>query len=51
MGNKLKIELDCEELDEVIEKANQLSKLLREAQQIIDSLAYRKGEERIRDGQ
>lgn len=39
MENKLKIELNCEKLDEAIEKANQLAKLLREVQQIIDSLS------------
>ena len=36
---KLTIEVNTEELDQVIEKANRLVELLREAQQIIDSLS------------
>lgn len=36
---KITIEVNTEELDQVIEKANRLVELLREAQQIIDSLS------------
>ena len=33
------VNINCENLDVTIEKANQLVELLREAQQIIDSLS------------
>lgn len=36
---EITIEVNSEELDQVIEKANRLVELLREAQQIIDSLS------------
>lgn len=35
----IKVELDTLDLDKAIEKANRLVELLREAQQIIDSLS------------
>lgn len=38
MEQKVKISLDSKELDQAIEKANRLIELLREVQQIIDSL-------------
>lgn len=45
MEQKIAIELDSEALDEAIEKANRLGELLREVQQIIDSLSgVRQGE-------
>lgn len=34
----IKVKINCENLDEAIEKANRLVELLREAKQIIDSL-------------
>lgn len=36
---KITIEVNSEELDQVIKKANRLVELLREAQQIVDSLS------------
>lgn len=39
MAIKLKIEVDSTEINEAIEKANQLVKALKEAQQIIGSLS------------
>lgn len=39
MEQKVEIGLNSETLDEAIEKANQLVGLLREVQQIIDSLS------------
>lgn len=36
------IKVDSKELDEAIEKAKQLTELLREAQKIVDSLSYPK---------
>lgn len=39
MERKVDIDLNSEALDEAIEKANRLVALLREAQQIIDSLS------------
>ena len=39
MKTKVAIRLDCTELDSAIEKANQLVELLREAQQIVNSLS------------
>lgn len=36
---EITIEVNSEELDQAIEKANRLVELLREAQQIIDSLS------------
>lgn len=38
MDETVKVGIDVEPIDEAIEKANQLCKLLREAQQLIDSL-------------
>lgn len=38
MESKVEVEVCTEDLDEAIEKANRLVELLREAQQIIDSL-------------
>lgn len=39
MKQEIKLSVDCEGLDETIAKANQLVKLLREAQQILSSLS------------
>ena len=39
MEQKVAIRLDSEELDNAIEKANRLVELLREVQQIVDSLS------------
>lgn len=39
MEQKVDIRLDSEALDNAIEKANRLAELLREAQQIVDSLS------------
>lgn len=39
MSETVKVRIDVEPIDEAIEKANQLCKLLREAQQLIDSLS------------
>lgn len=36
------IQIDCSKLDQSIEKANRLVELLREAEQIIDSLSRAK---------
>lgn len=38
-NNELTISVDCTELDSVIDKANRLVELLREASQIINSLS------------
>lgn len=38
-GPRYTIHIDCSELDSAIEKANRLVELLREASNIIDSLA------------
>lgn len=39
MKNKIEIEPDCDELENALEKANQLAEPLREVQKIIDSLS------------
>lgn len=39
MKKKVDISINCEDLDEVIEKTSRLVELLREAQQIIASLS------------
>nr|DAW55849.1 MAG TPA: hypothetical protein [Caudoviricetes sp.] len=41
----MQFQLSTEELDEAIEKANRLVELLREVQQIIDSLSGEKNSE------
>lgn len=38
MKKKVTIEVECSNLDKLIEKAKRLAELLQEAQQIIDSL-------------
>ena len=39
MDHEIHVELNSEDLDEAIKKANRLVELLREAQQIVDSLS------------
>ena len=39
MENKIEFEVEMKDLDEAIEKANRFVELLREAEQIIDSLS------------
>jgi len=45
MEKKVKISVDCEELDIAIKKIEQLAELLKEVQQVVDSIfRYEKSE-------